>query len=136
MEQLLNALLAQSSKKQMQVVFINKNNMNRNYSLFQIHLSQLQKCQQPAERLGEQLALKQQCTKRQNKSPSIRKQNTNKDPQNKQMLSMPQQLHQKFIQKKEKELVQFLTICLTILSLIVMLVEYHQQENYRRFYDN
>ncbi|CAK66294.1 unnamed protein product (macronuclear) [Paramecium tetraurelia] len=136
MEQLLNSLLTQSSKKQKKVVFINKNRMNREYSLFQIHLNQLQKCQQPVERLGEQSALKQSCIKRQNKSPLIRKQYTNKDLQNKQMLSMPQQLHQRFIQQKEKELVQFLTICLTILSLIVMFVEYHQQENYRRFYDN
>ncbi|CAD8173403.1 unnamed protein product [Paramecium pentaurelia] len=135
MEQVLNTLLTQSSTKQIQIVFINKNLLNRKNSLFQIQLNQLQKCQQSLERQGEQLALKQSCIKRQHKSPLIRKQYT-KDPQNKQMLSMTQQLHQKFIQQKQKELVQLITICLTILSLIVMIVEYHQQENQRRFYDN
>ncbi|CAD8075949.1 unnamed protein product [Paramecium primaurelia] len=135
MEQVLNTLLTQSPTKQIQIVFINKNLLNRKNSLFQIQLNQLQKCQQSLEMQGEQQALKQSCIKRQQKSPLIRKQYT-KDPQNKQMLSMTQQLHQKFIQQKQKELVQFLTICLTILSLIVMIVEYHQQENQRRFYDN
>ncbi|CAD8212583.1 unnamed protein product [Paramecium pentaurelia] len=104
MEQALKTLQTQSPTKQMQVVFINKNNLNRKYSPFQIQLNQSSKYQYLTE--IERINGNQIISYQKNTQKSIIKKCT-KDLQNKQLISMPQQLHQKLLFQKQKDLVQF-----------------------------
>ncbi|CAD8057269.1 unnamed protein product [Paramecium primaurelia] len=132
MEQALKTLQTKLPTKPIQLVFIKKNSLNRKYSPFKIQINQSSKYQQMTETQREQIAIKQSHMKRIQKGLSSKKQCT-QNQQNKQLISMPQQLHQKFLCQKQKDLVQILIICLTILSLIVIIFEYHQQENNKNF---
>ncbi|CAD8108333.1 unnamed protein product [Paramecium sonneborni] len=134
MDYTLSSLLAKSQNKQMQVIIINNNNQDKKYQLFQTQLNQFLKCQKLTERYEGCLMLNSAYLKKQNKSLQIKNKQT-KNSSVKQQLSMPQQLHLKFIKQKQREFVQFLFICLTIISLIVIIVEYHYLNKQRRFYD-
>ncbi|CAD8077814.1 unnamed protein product [Paramecium sonneborni] len=108
----------------------NKNEQNRKYLLFQIEKSQLQKCQNYSDQERQDQILRtpsltQYVKNTLNKVKVAQKSKIQKN------ISIPQKIHQKFIQQKQKEFVKFLTLCLTIISFVVIVVEQYKQKQNR-----
>ncbi|CAD8107053.1 unnamed protein product [Paramecium primaurelia] len=134
MDNALNSLLIRPQNKQIKDLNIKYGQQNEKYPVFQTQFNCLYKCQILTEMQGECLEFRSTNHKTYNKSPLVRQKHT-KEQNVKQLPSLTQQIHNKFVVQKQKELVQLLTISFTILVFIVLMLEYYQQKKRMGFYD-